>query len=73
MFEKFNIVDRLKSKVTSTTVLESLVDKLESMSKTKEWSHEETGHNLALMLDPELALEEDDMKAEKDGSTEKAA
>ena len=54
-------------------MLESLVDKLESMSKTKEWSHEETGHNLALMLDPELALEEDDMKAEKDGSTEKAA
>ena len=57
MFEKFNITDRLKLKTkTKQTLMESLFAKLDIIRKEKDWTLEETGDNLALLLDPELAI-----------------
>ena len=64
MLEKINLSDRLKLK-KQKSILEVLNSKLNYIMIKKAWTMEETGENLALLLAPEVA-QEDDESAEKE-------
>lgn len=71
MFEKLHITDRLKAVHKDTSVFENLLQKLDEIKATKDWSYKETGENFALLLDPDKAMDEIDKQIALEGESEK--
>ena len=71
VMEKIAILDQLKLKRSTITNLESFLWKIEKIRMSKHWTSNEVGENLALLLDPEQALKEEEEKTKKEGNTDR--